>query len=110
MDDWKSLRPFLGLSRSYERKIIKSHRKDYGEQKFECLGVWKDMKGKEATYEALINAAEDANIQSLADSVRAMRKSKPPPDMEGVYVIDKLVGMNAIYILLQYIFLWSRYQ
>ena len=87
LNDWKSLRPFLGLSRSNEKEISKSCRRDYEEQKYECLKVWKDTKGKEATYDALITAAQDAKFQSLADSVRAMQikmKSTPPPDMEGV--------------------------
>ena len=84
--DWKSLRPFLGLSRSNEKEIVQSYPTDYGKQKQECLEVWKEMKGKEATYSALIRAAKDAKSQSLADSVRAMlMKGKPihSPDIEG---------------------------
>ena len=50
--------------------------------------MWKEMKGKEATYQALIKAAEDAKAQNLADSVRAMHmklETTPPPHMGGVY-------------------------
>ena len=88
LTDWKALRPFLGLSRSKEKEIVQSYSTDYGKQKQECLEVWKEMKGKEATYQALIKAAEDAKAQSLADSVRAMHM-KPettlPPHMGGAY-------------------------
>ena len=67
---------------------MQSYPTDYGKQKQECLAVWKEMKGKEATYQALIQAAEDAKAQNLADSVRAMHM-KPetalPPHMGGVY-------------------------
>ena len=86
--DWKALRPFLGLSRPQEREISKSCLRDYGKQKHECLEVWKEMKGREATYQALIKAAEDAKSQSLADSVRAMHmkpETSPPHHMGGVY-------------------------
>ena len=86
--DWKALRPFLGLSRPQEREIVQSYPTDYGKQKQECLEVWKEMKGKEATYRALIKAAEDAEAQNLADSVRAMDmkpETTPPPHMGGVY-------------------------
>ena len=49
--------------------------------------MWKEMKGKEATYQALIKAAEDAKAQSLADSVRAIlmsRQNTPPQHSEGI--------------------------
>ena len=85
LTDWESLRPFLGLSRPQEREISKSCLGDYGKQKHECLEVWKEMKGKEATYQALIKAAEDAKAQSLADSVRAIlmsRQNTPPQHSE----------------------------
>ena len=75
MNDWKSLRPFLGLSRPKEQEIVQSYPTDYGKQKQECLEIWKEMKGKEATYSALIRAAEDAKFQHLADCVKGMRKT-----------------------------------
>ena len=88
LTDWKALRPFLGLSRPQEREIVQSYSTDYGKQKQECLEVWKEMKGKEATYQALIKAAEDAKSQSLADRVRAMHmrpETTPPSHVGGVY-------------------------
>ena len=92
VNDWKSLRPFLGLSRSKEREIVESYPTDYGKQKQECLEVWKEMKGKEATYSALIRAAEDAKAKTLADSVRDMRMKEKPThfhDTEGVRALEK---------------------
>ena len=72
LTDWESLRPFLGLSRQQEAEIRKSYPGDYGKQKHECLEIWKEVKGKGATYGALITAAEKARDQLLADTVRSM--------------------------------------
>ncbi|CAI8058445.1 hypothetical protein GBAR_LOCUS31785 [Geodia barretti] len=41
-------------------------------QKRECLEVWKEKRGREATYRALISAAEEAGDQLLADNIRDM--------------------------------------
>ena len=68
--DLQSLVPFLGLTCIEEQRIAKSYPGDYGRQKRECLQVWKEMKGAEATYQALISAAEEAENQLLADAVR----------------------------------------
>ena len=47
--------------------------RDYGKQKRECLEVWKEERGgREATYRALISAAEEAKDQLLADKIRDM--------------------------------------
>ena len=70
LTDWESLRPYLGLSRSQQVEIRNSG--DYGKQKRECLEVWKETKGNDATYSALITAAEKAKDQQLADRVKAM--------------------------------------
>ena len=76
VNDWKSLRPFLELSRPKEKEIVQSYSTDYGKQKQECLEVWKEMKGKEATYSVLIRAAEDAKSQSLADGVKGTKMKR----------------------------------
>ena len=68
LTDWGSLVPFLGLNRAKEGEITRAG--DYGRQKRECLQVWREMKGAEATYQALISAAEEAENQLLADAVR----------------------------------------
>ena len=70
--NWESLRPYLGLSRPKEAEIVNSYPRDYGKQKYECLHEWRVLKGNEATYGALITAAEKASHQKLADEVKAM--------------------------------------
>ena len=70
LTDWESLAPFLGLSRPQEQQIARSYPGDYGRQKRECLQVWREMKGAEATYQALITAAVEAENRQLAGAVR----------------------------------------
>ena len=70
LTDWEGLAPFLELTRAQEQQITRSYPGDYSEQKRECLQIWKEMKGTEATYQALISAAVEARDQLLADAVR----------------------------------------
>ena len=72
--DWEDLHPFLGLTRPQKKEIIKSFPGDYRKQKRECLEVWKEVKGDEATYRVLISAAEKAKNKELADNVMDMVK------------------------------------
>ena len=67
LTNWESLAPFLGLNRAKEGEIARAG--DYARQKRECLQVWKEMKGAEATYQALITAAEAAKNRLLAGAV-----------------------------------------
>ena len=85
LKEWEPLRPYLGLSPQKKIEIFTSH-SDYEKQKQECLDVWKETKGDEATYSALITAAEKAKDQQLADSVRAMLVSRlsTSPHSEGM--------------------------
>ena len=69
---WERLHPFLGLSRAQKEEIARSYSGDYGLQKQECLEVWKKERGREATYRALITAAEEARDKELADNIRVM--------------------------------------
>ena len=69
LTDWGSLAPFLGLTRPQEQQIARSYPGDYARQGQKCLQVWKEMKGAEATYQALISAAVEARDQLLADAV-----------------------------------------
>ena len=78
LTDWESLRPYLGLDRQQQVVIRNSYPGDYGQQKRECLEVWKEIKGNGATYGALITAAENANNQLFADRVKGMLATKPP--------------------------------
>ena len=75
LNDWKKLGPFLDLFRQQETAIANSS-PDYGLQKRECLEVWKENKGKEATYHALISAAEEAEDKELADKIRDLLREK----------------------------------
>ena len=68
--NWEKL--YLGLSLAQKEEIRRSE--EYGDQKQECLEVWKEVKGKEATYRALVTAAEEARDQRLADNVKDMLK------------------------------------
>ena len=70
--DWESLRPHLGLSQAQETSIHNSFPSNYDQQKRECLSKWKVRKGNEATYRALITAAESAGNQLLAHRVKAL--------------------------------------
>ena len=65
---WQLLSPHLGLSQQEEDEISKL---DLTKRKHKCLEVWKKMKGNEATYGALIIAAERAGFPQLATAVRA---------------------------------------
>ena len=76
LSDWGSLVPFLRLTRAQEQQIARSYPGDYSKQKKECLKIWKEMKGADATYQALITAAVEANDQLLADSVRAHKSGE----------------------------------
>ncbi|CAI8054043.1 hypothetical protein GBAR_LOCUS29538 [Geodia barretti] len=72
LKDWEKLRPFLRLSRAQKKEIARSYSRDYELQKQECLEVWKEEMGREATYQALISAAEEAGDQQLPDNIRDM--------------------------------------
>ena len=63
------LSTYLELSQQQRSAFSKM---DWAERKHECLKMWKEMKGNEATYGALITAAEKAQDQKLADAVRAI--------------------------------------
>ena len=71
MITWDSLSPFLGLTRPQEETIRRTY-PNYENQKKECLEVWRQTEGNKATYGALINAAERAKEQRLADAVKKM--------------------------------------
>ena len=70
LTDWETLAVFLGLTEAKQQQIARSYLGDYGRQGRECLEVWREMKGAEATYQALITAAVEAKDQLLADTVK----------------------------------------
>ena len=75
LTQWEKLHPFLGLNRAQKKEIANSYPRDYGKQKRECLEVWKEERGREATYRVLISAAEEASDHQLADNIRDMGES-----------------------------------
>ena len=79
---WEELRPFLGLNMAQEETIRMSYQTDYGLQKLKCLMMWKTVKGDEATYQAFISAAKEAQHQLLADAVKSIRYSSARAEVE----------------------------
>ena len=71
IDNWKTLSPFLGLAPQDETVIEKSC-KSYPEEKSAALHKWRDMKGKKATYRALIAAARAMESENLVDYVESL--------------------------------------
>ena len=83
LTDWKALRPHLGLNLAQEDDISKSSR-DHGEQKRNFLYKWSETKGSEATYGALVDAANKIRNRKLADSVKALLEERSStPSMQG---------------------------
>ena len=72
LTEWQKLRPHLGLSYAQEMDISKSAKDSYGDQKRAFLYAWKQEKGSEATYQALITAANKIGNIKLADNVKAI--------------------------------------
>ena len=72
INDWEALAICLDFSAAQKNQIRDSFPADVQKQGRECLQKWKVQKGRAATYQALITAAEKANDQQLADSIRAM--------------------------------------
>ena len=90
LTDWEALRSCLELTRQQKENIRRSYPDDYEKQKLECLEIWKETTGNEATYGALIEAAQEAELRSLADKVRVMAKkqpSTPTPQSKGTCII-----------------------
>ena len=67
---WKELSPALGLTEQDEEEIQNGH-----EQKQQTLRKWKKQQKSEATYRALIDAAEKTHNKKLEDGVKYMRKT-----------------------------------
>lgn len=73
LTSWEDIYVFLDLNEADSKEIRRNSPDDYGEQKHNCLLKWKKKIGKgNATYEALISAAEEAKNQLLADHVRSL--------------------------------------
>ena len=73
MTRWEPLRPLLDLTRPHEEIIRRSY-PNYQMQKIKMLEKWKEKKGDQATYAALITATKRAGNMHLADAVRKMKE------------------------------------
>ena len=72
IDDWEALALSLGFTDPEKNHIRDSFPSDVEKQARKCLQKWRTKKGREATYLALITAAERAKDKHLADCIRAM--------------------------------------
>ena len=104
LTDWESLVPFLGLTRARQQQIARSYPGDYSRQKQECLQVWREMKGAEATYQALITAAEEAENQLLADAVKDLCLSSSPAERSEIPTSRKDLSMVQRLVLIFLLF------
>ena len=95
---WEPLRSHLGLDRQQEEEICRSWPKDYQKQKVECLEVWSQKKGDEATYSALIKAAEDTANKQLADEVKKMLRTRPTSHFVGRLLFALLLCRGVTFI------------
>ena len=74
--NWWSLNSKLGFQSEQVLKFHKAHPGNYSKQNFMLLENWKALKGKDATYGALITAAKRAGVHEVADAVRNLVASK----------------------------------
>ena len=74
---WEPLRPFLKLTRPQEETIRRNYH-TYERQKMKLLEKWKMSKGNEATYGALITAAEMVADDRLAAELKKMIREDVP--------------------------------
>ena len=75
ISDREALAMSLNFSAPVMKQIRDSFPADVQKQGRECLQKWKVKQGRAATYQALITAAENAEDQQLADSVRDIKNS-----------------------------------
>ena len=66
---WEDIAPYLQISVVDEEEIRRSG--DYADQKRTLLQKWREVKGNEATYQALSDAAEKAK-KDLSDQVKEL--------------------------------------
>ena len=78
--DWKTLAPELGLTPPEQKSIEMNAKDDYEEQKRAALRKWKDMKGREATYNAFIAVAKAEGETDLAEFVEGLILPQLSPD------------------------------
>ena len=70
LNKWEDVCPYLGLKNAEEN--IRRTPGDYHDQNMAMLKIWKRQQGNKATYRVLIQAAENALDNMLADRIREM--------------------------------------
>ena len=84
--DWESLSPLLELS---DAQALTVSQLPCEHQSRMCLVLWKAAKGNDATYGALITAAERAGDQQLVDEVKGL--------VIGMYMNTRMGGHVCIW-------------
>ena len=86
---WESLVPFLGLNDMHRNAIMKDYPRHYTEQKYQLLLKWKQLNGKDATFENFLNCISESRNELLKSTIKSMVTkflAKPlPPSYDEVY-------------------------
>ena len=69
---WESLVPFLGLNDKHRNAIMKDHPRHYAEQKYQLLLKWKQLNGKDATFENLVNCISESRNELHMSTIKSM--------------------------------------
>ncbi len=81
---WQDFSAYFGLSEAEEEEIRRNNEKDYRAQKRAALRLWREKKGREATYRQLIIVFFCLQKIELADSVKQLlqaQKQESPVDI-----------------------------
>ena len=77
--NWETLRPHLScITEAQERNILTKQYQDDEWKRRQLLSLWKREAGNEATYRALITAAEESGDISLANNIRKLLQEEIP--------------------------------
>ena len=74
--EWEDLGPFLDLTESEQKEIVKDFKNRYNLQKRQVLHMWKQKNGEKATYRALISICCSRELIKLAETIASYPSSK----------------------------------
>ena len=77
--EWEDLGPFLDLTESEQKEIVKNFEGRYNLQKRQALGVWRWKNGDRATYRALISICCSQGLVQLAETIASYLGSNQRP-------------------------------
>ena len=69
---WEILVPFLGLNDIHRNAILKDYPHHYTEQRYQLLLKWKQLNGKEATFENLFRCISESRNELLKSTIKSM--------------------------------------